>query len=355
MQHIDPLIRSKSGDINQIRIFQDAADPNFFFQNSNIPFALDVMTCHPDSDAKIIMSTLVPGSQFNYTVTPEMQKQRKHRLHQHNHFEFMYILKGHMYQIVEGDRYFYPTGSCCLLNRNTLHAEEYTENYVCIFLAVSTDFVSRLTNCGYSLLFPEERDIHENAILDFMENNLGQTHKNTKDFLDFVPKITEKEQKHIVHDIFEQMIYTIINPLYGATYQLQALFCRLIDVLSDPGYYHVEHMTTKRKKDAFLLARIDQILADTNGRISNRDLAAILNYDGSYIGRIIKKATGKSLFEYSMDFTMSATENMLINSDMNISAIMENLHFTNRAHFYKIFDRYFHMTPKQYRESKKSV
>lgn len=47
--------------------------------------------------------------------------------------------------------------------------------------------------------------------------------------------------------------------------------------------------------DSLLMARIDQILEERNGRITNHELAQILNYDGSYIGRIVKKATGKSL------------------------------------------------------------
>ncbi|MDY5845170.1 MAG: helix-turn-helix domain-containing protein [Bariatricus sp.] len=38
------------------------------------------------------------------------------------------------------------------------------------------------------------------------------------------------------------------------------------------------------------------------------------------------------------------------NTEMSVSQIAEKLHFSNRAHFYKVFDRYYHMPPKQYRE-----
>lgn len=102
--------------------------------------------------------------------------------------------------------------------------------------------------------------------------------------------------------------------------------------------------------DSLLMARIDQILEERNGRITNHELAQILNYDGSYIGRIVKKATGKSLFKYSMTFTMVAAETVLCSTQMSISQITKKLHFSNRAHFYKVFDQYYHMTPKQYRE-----
>ena len=349
--HIETTIQSENSDINQILSFHDSSNPQIFFQNSNAPFALNIMNCHPNETEPVIMSTLLPGSQFNYTINPEIKSMKRNSMHQHNHFEFMYILKGNMYQIVENKRYFYTAGSCCLLNRNTLHTEEYSTDYVCIFFTVSTDFITRLTNYGHSLLFPEEQTQINNVILQFLSNNLEQTHKNTKDFLDFVPKITETEQKCIVHDIFEQMITTILNPFFGATYLLQVLFCNLIFVLSDVRYYHVEHITTTTNMDSFLLARIDQLLEERNGRITNHELSQILNYDGSYSGRIVKKATGKSLFAYSMDFTMLAVESMLRNTNMSISQIAEELHFTNRAHFYKLFNERFHMTPKEYRKS----
>ena len=348
---IEPSIQSKNSDINQIFSFHDSGNPQMFFQNSNAPFALNIMNCHTGEDPAVIMSTLLPGPQFNYTITPEMVSPKMNRMHQHNHFEFMYILKGSMYQIVENKRYFYTTGSCCLLNRNTLHTEEYSTNYVCIFFTVSTDFVSRLTNYGHALLFPEEHAQTDNIIFNFLSNNLEQAHENTKDFLDFVPKITETEQKHIVHDIFEQMISTILNPFYGATYQLQVLFCKLIFVLSDSRYYHVEHISTGSNMDSFLFARIDQLLEEKNGRITNHELSEILNYDGSYIGRIVKKTTGKSLFAYSMTFTMNAAAKLLRSTDKSITRIAEELHFTNRAHFYKLFYQHYHMTPKEYRKS----
>ncbi|MGN9014776.1 helix-turn-helix domain-containing protein [Bariatricus sp. HCP28S3_A4] len=102
--------------------------------------------------------------------------------------------------------------------------------------------------------------------------------------------------------------------------------------------------------DSLLMARIDQILEERNGRITNHELAQILNYDGSYIGRIVKKATGKSLFKYSMTFTMAAAETVLCSTQMSISQITEKLNFSNRALLYKVFDQYYHMTPKQYQE-----
>lgn len=40
---------------------------------------------------------------------------------------------------------------------------------------------------------------------------------------------------------FEQIIKTLLEPYYGATYRLQDLFCQLIDILSNAQYYNVQH------------------------------------------------------------------------------------------------------------------
>lgn len=62
---IEPSIQSKNSDINQIFSFHDSGNPQMFFQNSNVPFALNIMNCHTGEDAAVIMSTLLPGSQFH--------------------------------------------------------------------------------------------------------------------------------------------------------------------------------------------------------------------------------------------------------------------------------------------------
>ena len=61
-------------------------------------------------------------------------------------------------------------------------------------------------------------------IFRFLKNNIEKTHENTKDFLDFMPRISETQQKIMVHNIFEQIIKTLLEPYYGATYRLQDLF-----------------------------------------------------------------------------------------------------------------------------------
>ena len=101
--------------------------------------------------------------------------------------------------------------------------------------------------------------------------------------------------------------------------------------------------------ESSLFARIDQILEDRHGRISHAELAEVLNYNGSYLGRIVKKYTGKSLFDYSMTFTMKYAAKQLRATDKTAAEIAAELQFTNRSHFYRLFKDHFGVTPNQYR------
>ena len=152
-----------------------------------------------------------------------------------------------------------------------------------------------------------------------------------------------------VHQIFEELLQIMIAPSFGASFQLLSLLQRFIGILGDKKYYNGEYVTARCNIDSLLFSRINRILVEEHGRITNSELSELLNYNGAYLGRIVKKYTGKSLFNYSMTFTMEYAAKQLLQTEKTTTQIAEELRFTNLTHFYKIFKEYYGQTPKDYR------
>ena len=76
----------------------------------------------------------------------------------------------------------------------------------------------------------------------------------------------------------------------------------------------------------------------TSGRITRAELADQLHYSGNYINQIVNKFTGMSIFEYGTSIVMQKTEYYLASTDQTISQIIELLGYSDRTHFYKLFD-----------------
>ena len=335
---------------NNIIAFHGKSNGDVFIQESLVPFFLMLMNVQAAHPEKTTFSLYTPISQIYATSADDIKGRSIKSQHQHNCFEFTYVLDGDMYQIVEGKRYYYPTGSCCLMNRNTLHTEEFSSDYTCVFLSISPDFVQRLMNNDQLLLFKDEQNLYRNLIFRFLQQNMDDSATDRKDFLDFVPKITQNEQVTLVHQIFEDLLYTMITPNYGASFRLLELLCRLIGILGNPEYYNGEHVTAQSNVESLLFSRIDRILSERHGRVTNAQLAKLLSYNGSYLGRIVKKYTGKSLFDYSMPFTMEYFRNQLLTTRKTTAEIATELHFTNLTHLYRLFKKHFGVTPKKYRK-----
>jgi AraC-like DNA-binding protein len=307
------------------------------------------MTVLPYAPRKSTLMLCTPESGFQLNVG-DIKERSVNNQHQHNCFEFTYVLNGSMYQIVEGARYYYPTGSCCLMDRNMLHTEEISSEFTCLFLSLSAGLTRQMLQSAGSMLFSGEQLIFENEIFRFMRDSLDLKEITRKGFLDFVPKITHTEQISIVHQVFEDILQSLLAPEDGATFRVLGLLMKLTSILCAEKYYNVECIQARSNTESMLLSRIDRILNERHGRITHTELAKILNYNGSYLGRIVKKHTGQSLFEYSTNFAMEYAAKQLQETDRNIADIAAELKFSNRSHFYKLFKNRFGVTPMKYRE-----
>lgn len=98
------------------------------------------------------------------------------------------------------------------------------------------------------------------------------------------------------------------------------------------------------------LRYIEENYADS---ISVETMAAINNYSVSHFSKLFKQLTGVSFTQYLKNYRLEAAANRLRNENTKISEIALSCGFSNLSYFTRAFYEKYHMTPSQYRKSRR--
>lgn len=99
-------------------------------------------------------------------------------------------------------------------------------------------------------------------------------------------------------------------------------------------------------------AYIHQHLADV---ISREDIASHVYLNPDYLTRIFKRETGMSISDYLLQQRLSIAAELLVNTDLAVSAVASRIGYANFSHFSRIFKKYMGINPLEYRQSRQSM
>lgn len=93
------------------------------------------------------------------------------------------------------------------------------------------------------------------------------------------------------------------------------------------------------------------ITVNIEQKITCEDIANHVYLNPDYLTRIFKKETGITLSEYLLQERIKMAKDMLLKTDMPISAVAAHIGYTNLAHFSRIFKKYTNMNPFDYKNN----
>ena len=282
-------------------------------------------------------------------ATELLEKMKNRPLHQHDFFELLFVVDGTLYQNIENRRHLYIPGSCCLLNKNVRHTEEYSTDFRVIFFQFSDHFIKEIFSALSMNYFKAERDHKQTQMEQFLQQNLLNPGHTWKNYIDFIPTNDADWTVQNVHSIFEQITRELLSPQFGSSAAITSLFFKLFHLLDQPKYYQTSPVKIGTDSENLLFQKITRLMEKSNGRMSRHELESSLHYSGDYLNKIVKKYTGLAIFDYGMTFCMKRASSLLQYSNMTISEIARQLGFSNRTHFYKVFQNTFSLTPSEYR------
>ena len=316
------------------------------------PIDISINTSHPeDLEQSLIISFLSPRTKYTSTLplSAPMHPIYRKELHQHDYYELIYVRQGSMYQKIEDRRHLYSRGSLCLLNHHVRHAEEYQTDFQCAFVALSDPLMKELLPNPSSCYFQEENRPGYETIRDMVAHG-AESGKSQREYIDFIPCPGSEEEVEAMHDRFEALCECILAPGPGATFRIKAILAEIFGALTQTSLYDTIPINIGSEKEGHLFDDINRIMEARYGRVSRSELAEMLNYDGSYINLVVRKYTGMSIFAYGNSLCMKEAARLLRETSRSVQTIADELLFSNRTHFYKLFEEYWHMTPRQYRQ-----
>lgn len=274
-------------------------------------------------------------------------------LHKHDFFEFMFVLSGEVYVNIENERHLYTTGSCCILNKNVMHTEEYSSDFRIVFLQISTEIMQLINEELKLCFFNIEKLQEKSAMSEFVSNNLNSDSVKYKAYVDFIPIENTAEITNTLHNYFDSITRESLNAEIGSTISILTLLKKIFLFMSSPDIFNTTPVQIGSSSEYSIFSEIAKLMTESDGRISRSQLSEELNYSGAYLNEICKKYSGLALFDYGMTFCMKAATHRLTSSKENITEIGYSLGFTNRTHFYKIFKNTYGVTPAEYRRKHK--
>ncbi|WP_049945147.1 AraC family transcriptional regulator [Butyrivibrio sp. AC2005] len=319
------------------------------------PYRLIFTTQNIDGEDGFFSNCFVSprGTLYSSLAVEEFAAYKKAlRLHSHNFYELMFVLDGQIFVNVENERHLYKKGSCCILNTNIMHSEEYDSNYSIVFLQISPALMQSLYSDMELNYFDIEKKPVESDMYEFLQENLS-VGSVSKDYVDFIPEKNVDLLERTVHGYFDQITSRTLSPCLGSSVKIKGLILDLFYYLLEPENFSTTPLQIGTDAESALFNAIFLAMKRSDGRISRSQLAEKMSYSGSYLNEICKKYSGLSLFEYGMTFTMKKAADMLATTDLNVDEIGTLLGFSNHTHFYKLFKERYDVTPAKYRRAKK--
>lgn len=115
-------------------------------------------------------------------------------------------------------------------------------------------------------------------------------------------------------------------------------------------YASIVHSLNRKKKTHILIEKAKVLIyKHMHQKIVIEELAQELQITPEYLSSLFHREEGITLTDYIMKTKIHYTENLLIYSNYSIQDISCYFGFSSQSHYGKVFKKWKHMTPKQYR------
>ena len=188
-----------------------------------------------------------------------------------------------------------------------------------------------------------------NPIYQLYLDSRNKNRQFDKVYLDYLPVIPVENVLDRLNPLFNFLVTELQKTDPGSFFFLKGTFARFLQLLHTPSLYCMARVQSDSSSQEYIFSKVTHIMEASHGRSTREYLEKQLHYNGEYLNRIVKKYTGKTILEFGQGIYLQEAKRLLLDTDMSISEIIAELGFSNRSHFYRVFQKAFGETPLDYR------
>lgn len=270
--------------------------------------------------------------------------------HRHNFYELVYVQEGVLTQHLEQSTNQLQAGDAMLLNCGVHHWEGNESDCTVLFFSLYPQLLQQLFS--ENVLFPGCSQYPGTAVPAFVTSHGRQ--EDVRAYLDFSYSMERRSHglRSPVAEWTDRLTTAAASREPGYAYLAQALLLQIMAALEDPTLYHLSQVNISTTTEEVLFARIVHFLIERNGCLSRTELGEAMHYNGDYLNRVVKQSCGKTIHQLAQEIRIRAAGVLLRQSERSITEIMEQLQFSNRTHFYRLFRDQMGCSPVEYRRGR---
>lgn len=272
-----------------------------------------------------------------FSIVQHGQKQAACR-HNHNYFEMMYVYAGEMTHLIDEKKITLKQGDLIIIPPYSYHSIEQCggNDIAVVFLMNKTLFNDAFMS-----------SIASNSLFtDFICRFIPARAKNGKDtYLLIQTDDDERVRSYVNMILCEHYAPNICSPQI-----IMDLLPSLFNVLYHIWYPISSHRSPDTASSNTTVFNILSYIEANYISVTLQSVAECFGYTPNYISKLIKRATKKNFNELRHDLCMKEAAKLLTHTSLSANEISHIVGFLNSSFFYRLFHRYYNMTPNEYRE-----
>lgn len=261
----------------------------------------------------------------NYNMTYPFQIP----VHWHPEIEILYVIRGPLKVIIEGEEYTGTQGDTFCVNPGELH-----------FMDPATADIDY-----YALLFPLE--LLSFQLEDTLDREFFQPLRDHSRILPHHPSTPENAA--ILRYLFTRIIRTEQEP--DSTAKQLNLRILLLSLLREFAASGLQSPRSSRGNDPMQRELLTYLQQNYREPLRLEDLSKQFHLSEKYLSRYFKQHFHLTLTQYLMHLRLTHARHLLETSDLAVTEVALQSGFSNVSHFIRSFHAAFQMSPLQYRKN----